>query len=298
MIATNVPRAKRKPGRLALNIFALVFTIAPVYLLGQSIWRYVAATSSALSAANDNKSIAAHKVSSQQVALFREPVVSITFDDGWGSVATTAAPILSNYAIATTEYIITDRVGQYNYMTLDQLHALKAAGHEIASHSASHVPLGKASESSIEHELTSSKEFIVKNHLADSSSVDFAFPYGSYSPRSVELGVNNYATLRNSNGNPRDGIDNSDINIASNFKPEYIIGYGVEADTKLSDIQAALAYAKTNNGWLVLIFHQIDTSQSEYSVSPRMLEDILSAIQNASIKTATMHDAYASRENK
>jgi len=296
MIASNLPKTKKSVGRIALNIFALVFTLAPVYLLAQTAWGYVAVTTGAFIAAGDNKTIAEHKVSSNDVKIFREPIVSVTFDDGWRSAATSAAPILAVHNIATTQYIITDKIGQPGYMTIDQLRAMKAAGHEIASHSTSHIPLKSASGQVLDTELKKSKAVLLKNNLIDPKSTHFSFPYGSYSTHAVEVGQSEYATLRNSNGNPADGIDARDVNIKEAFKAGYVIGYGVDVTTKLSDVQAAIAYAKSHNGWLVLIFHQIDDTLNEYSVSPQMFKDILTAIDDAGIKTATINDSYASLE--
>src|SRR3954465_6555116 len=38
--------------------------------------------------------------------LFSQPIVSVTFDDGWESVYTVAMPLLQKYGIHTTQYIL------------------------------------------------------------------------------------------------------------------------------------------------------------------------------------------------
>jgi predicted transcriptional regulator len=65
----------------------------------------------------------------------------------------------------------------------------------------------------------------------------------------------------------------------------------VNVDTPLSQVQAWIDYAQSNNVWLVLVFHQIDTSGSIYSSTPDTLQGIVNYIQKTGIEALPMREA-------
>ncbi len=76
----------------------------------------------------------------QNVVSSKDPVV-ITFDDGLESTYTIAFPIMQQYGIKGTVYVVPSLVGTSGYMTLDQLTELHNAGWTIASHTWDHQDL-------------------------------------------------------------------------------------------------------------------------------------------------------------
>lgn len=115
--------------------------------------------------------------------------LSITFDDGYLGNATIAAPILERNKIracffVTTAFIGTDRVPDWDremnidtkWMSWDQVRALRAAGHEIGSHTANHVDLGITHGAAAREEIKAGKER-VEAELSESSQL-FAYPFG------------------------------------------------------------------------------------------------------------------------
>lgn len=282
--------------RVVLTIAALAFTLVPVYMLGDAGVKYARTTIRSIDSSISSGDLAKQKVSSDDVELFSEPVVSITFDDGWENIATDAAPILAKYKIASTQYIITDRIAQPDYMDVTQLKALKTAGHEIGSHSSSHSKLDDESDRSVNEQLSVSKKALMQLGVTDKDNVNFAYPYGAYNDETNTAALEHFSSLRNSDGSPRDGIDHRDVNTKERFGRAYVIGYGIDKDTKLEDVRIALDYAREHNGWLVLIFHQINDKNDEYSTSHQDFEAILTMIQEQKIKTATVGKALASLE--
>jgi peptidoglycan/xylan/chitin deacetylase (PgdA/CDA1 family) len=113
----------------------------------------------------------------------------ITFDDGYQGNATVAAPILERHGVracffVTTQFIGTDFVPWWDrdkkidtrWMTWDQVRALRAAGHEIGSHTVTHANLGVTVGEEARREISGGSARL-DAELGESSGL-FAYPYG------------------------------------------------------------------------------------------------------------------------
>ena len=118
--------------------------------------------------------------------------VSFTFDDGYTSAATQAAPTLAKYGLSGTEYVATGCVGMTTvpntcqadndktYLTWAQIAQLKNTyGWEIGSHSATHQLLTGLKEPELEEEILESKKTLEKS--LSTKVKYFAYPKGKYS---------------------------------------------------------------------------------------------------------------------
>jgi len=122
-------------------------------------------------------------------------IISITFDDCCASVATKAAPIFKEYGVAGTFFVCGAYVGKSADVactckvkcpapvTLDQLHALKDAGWEIASHTYNHCHGGKVTLEQYEESVKKNRHWIEYNGLGDGSG--FSYPWGVYTERLI-----------------------------------------------------------------------------------------------------------------
>jgi hypothetical protein len=117
------------------------------------------------------------------------PSLTITFDDGYRGNATTAAPILERHGLrgcffVTTQFIGTNYVPWWDrdlnietmWMTWDQVRALRDAGHEIGSHTETHVDLGTVGCDEARREIQGANERL-KKELGLSLGL-FAYPFG------------------------------------------------------------------------------------------------------------------------
>jgi peptidoglycan/xylan/chitin deacetylase (PgdA/CDA1 family) len=117
------------------------------------------------------------------------PSLTITFDDGYRGNATIAAPILERHALRgcfflTTQFIGTDHVPFWDrelnietmWMTWDDVRGLRDAGHELGSHTETHVDLGRVGREEARREIQGADERL-KKELGSSSGL-FAFPFG------------------------------------------------------------------------------------------------------------------------
>lgn len=126
-----------------------------------------------------------------------KPIV-ITFDDGWKNQYENALPVLLKYNMHATFYIYTGVIGSSLYMSWDDLHNLVNLNMEIGDHTKSHVRLTKINPNNLDEEIVKSKSILEKNlHVTVS---DFAFPYGDYNKKIIEVVKNaGYISARTSN---------------------------------------------------------------------------------------------------
>jgi peptidoglycan/xylan/chitin deacetylase (PgdA/CDA1 family) len=112
------------------------------------------------------------------------PVV-LTFDDGHDDFAYRAVPVLQDNGLTATSFVVPGFLGRSSYMTVDQLHAVVAAGMTIGAHTMHHVDLARVSPSVAADEITRSRS--VLQQLTGQPVADFAYPYGIFSSRVVEM---------------------------------------------------------------------------------------------------------------
>jgi hypothetical protein len=61
----------------------------------------------------------------------------------------------------------------------------------------------------------------------------------------------------------------------------------------LSDIQSWLTQAQQTKTWLVLVFHDVDTSNSQYSITPQNFTAVLTSISNDQLPVVTVAQALS-----
>jgi peptidoglycan/xylan/chitin deacetylase (PgdA/CDA1 family) len=110
-----------------------------------------------------------------------KPII-LTFDDGGESTYITALPIMQRYQFTGISYIVYHYVGITNYMNVDQIRALHAAGWEIGSHGLTHRDLTTRPDRQ-EDEIAGSRRQL--ESLLDVPISSFAYPFGAYDESSL-----------------------------------------------------------------------------------------------------------------
>ena len=116
----------------------------------------------------------------------RTSEIVITFDDGQKSVYTYAYPIMKQYGIKGTVFIIPSYIGKPNYLTLAELTELHNAGWTIANHSFDHTNLAILNKENITYEIQTTINWLKNNGFEDGAYY-FASPYGSYNTAVIEV---------------------------------------------------------------------------------------------------------------
>jgi len=122
-----------------------------------------------------------------------EDAVAITFDDGLASFGRIAAPLLLEYGLPVTLFVVTDAVGSSNVwrgrqdagvpvqslLDWEQLGALHEAGVRLGAHTCTHPRLTSLAGDAVEREIVASKQRLARELGVDAQT--FAYPYGAVS---------------------------------------------------------------------------------------------------------------------
>jgi len=139
-----------------------------------------------------------HPITARQLAEHHEkgtPLpdkpVMITFDDGWRNQYQFAAPLLKKYGFVATFFVNPQLIGYGSgYMTRDMLVALKDAGHDVESHTWTHLALTRRGT---EDQLAFQRRIMKQMTLSDAwlkqvvgrRPVALCYPFGYYDTEAV-----------------------------------------------------------------------------------------------------------------
>ncbi len=113
-----------------------------------------------------------------------ERPVALTFDDGGIDNYEVAFPLLKEYGLTGTFFVITGSVGREGRMGWEQLREMSAQGMSIQSHTVSHPDLRGVSASKLKSELVDSRKAIT-DAVGEPSYV-LSYPSGAYDGKVIE----------------------------------------------------------------------------------------------------------------
>jgi len=216
--------------------------------------------------------------------------IIISFDDGYQSVYTVAFPIMQQYGIKGTVYVITEMVGSPGYLTQAQLTALHNAGWTIANHSYRHWWMPELTTTQITTELQTAINWLNNNGFAD-GAYHFAYPYGEYDSRVLQienqLGIKTARTIESGNINPNSNINY--LELPSN-------GFTRTTTTAQwkSWIDQAIATSSTS---IILLHNVVNTPSITEDVSVTNFTEFIQYLAQAGVKTPTINEWYNEMNN-
>jgi len=233
-------------------------------------------------------------IKTENLNVFNQGLVSLTFDDGWQSVYDNAIPILDANNFKSTQYIITNAIGDTTngYMTFDEINSMHQNGHEIGSHTRTHADLTSAS-ADLQSEVYGSLSDLL---ISFNNVNNLAFPYGKYNPtvksfikdagylgaRTVDFGFNDKSA------------DKFALKVQI-VERGGICGSDTAPLTTLDQVKGWIDEANSNKTWLILVFHQIDNNNSNcYGTTHQMLQDIANYLKTTNTKVITVSQGLSS----
>ncbi|MEZ0154833.1 MAG: polysaccharide deacetylase family protein [Candidatus Reddybacter sp.] len=149
------------------------------------------------------------------------PGVAVTFDDGFADFHQNALPILEQWKIPATLFMVSQRIGQSNdwmrnrgfpsrpLLSLEQLREARDAGVTIGSHTCTHARLNEISSNpeQLQEQLEGSKKEL--EQILGQEVKHFAYPFGLHDPATIaavkQAGYNTACSTRS--GFNRQDID-------------------------------------------------------------------------------------------
>ncbi len=253
--------------------------------------------------------------------LFPQGLVSLTFDDGWQSQFDNAVPVLYAAHLHGTFYIITNAMlnspddPDLSFMSTSSVLSLQNTyGEEIGSHTEDHCDLVQLfndpnsamttvgcpdnplpAPSTAQDQIDGSKTALTDIGVTPVDT--FAYPYGSGAGNtSIEglLSADNFAAGRSV-------IQGYNL---KNTDPYALQVQVVDASVATNTIHSWIDYAAANKVWLILLFHQIETSTAPLATevdgtTQAVLQDTVDYLNgkkgtgNGQIGVDTIHDVMA-----
>lgn len=222
-----------------------------------------------------------YSVKSYVPVTFSNPIISLTFDDGWKSVYKNALPKLKKYNMQSTQYIVSGFIDTPRYMTQSMISAFQAQGSEIAGHTITHPDLTTLTPQELTYELSQSQSSL-RSLFGASVAENLASPYGAYNATTIDAIRPYYRSQRSTDAG---------YNTRENFNIYNIVVQNIIVTTTPAEVASWVEHAKADNSWLVIVYHQVDRSGSEYSVTPAHLNRELANIKASGVEVKTVSGA-------
>lgn len=229
----------------------------------------------------DTKDYGLYDISKPGAAAWQRPLASITFDDGWKSAYVNGVPLLKQYGYAATFYLNPAAIDTANFMDSNDVTTLSKEGHELASHGYQHHDFTTLDKQSIDYQLRYAYDYFKQIH--NQPVVHFSAPFGGTDSQVSYYAHKYYASLRGTE---------SGINTRQNFDPYNLLVLYVGNDTPSAKIASALAEAEATNGWLILVYHRVDTiTEGEPVIAPAQFQQQLDAIKKSGVTVTPVGSA-------
>ncbi|MFJ6002838.1 polysaccharide deacetylase family protein [Arthrobacter sp. NPDC092385] len=216
----------------------------------------------------------------------RQTVVSLTFDDGHDDQLE-ASRIMDRLGLKGTFYISSGLIAEEDApgdpgtkkMTLADVRALQAGGHEIGGHTVSHADLAALSPEEVQRQVCKDRTNLMDLGLRITS---FAYPFGAATHETERItagcGYNSARGLGDLLSPDVLGVANTCDNcpVAETMPPANAFRTRApnqqENTWTLADLQGTVTNAETTGGWLQLTFHHVDDTGGVLSVPPSVFD--------------------------
>ena len=232
----------------------------------------------------DNVSLSSS--SQQNPGIFSTGAVTLRFDDGWLSQYQVALPKLKSAGLKGTFFIVSQQIadnGYTDFMSKAQIKSLYTAGNEIGAHTRTHPYLSQLSSADQQTEIQGSLNDLLAMNVGPITS--FAYPYGDYNDTTLSL-------VKSDGFSDAAATLDGDATLASD--KYQLERQSMESTVTLAQTQKWIDNAIANKEWLILSFHQIDTSGVQYSISPTIFNQVVDYLKLKNIPVVTIQDGVKS----
>jgi peptidoglycan/xylan/chitin deacetylase (PgdA/CDA1 family) len=217
----------------------------------------------------------------------RGPIVSFTFDDFPQTALTVGGSILKAYGARGTYYTAIGLMNisnhQGDHFRSEDLEALLRDGHELASHTFSHVSCRSVSCSEFRGEVAKGRTAI-EELTGRSDSGNFAFPFGEVTlnvKKTVGLDVASSRSIWSGFNGPE-----VDLNL---LRANSLYG----DREKCAKVQELILENERRRSWLIFYSHDVRPTPSRFGCTPELLEFAVSFASQRGAFILTVADVVA-----
>lgn len=214
------------------------------------------------------------------------PIVSFCFDDFPRTAYTTGGAILKSFGVRGTYYAALGLMNTTNelgdQLRQEDIDSLLADGHELGSHTFSHVSCRTVSLRSFEKDVIKGRQAI--RALTGCDAGNFAYPRGHVSIRSKEK----IGALMNSCRGIYGGINDltADLNL---LRANSLYG---DVD-QCARFESLISTNEERRGWLIFYTHDIRQNPSAFGCTPALFDHTVSRAAESGCRIASIKEALA-----
>jgi len=217
----------------------------------------------------------------------RGPIVSFTFDDFPRTALTVGGRILKSYGIRGTYYAAIGLMNKSNELgeqfRREDLDTLLGDGHELASHTFSHVSCRSVSCSKFRREVEKGRRAI-EELTGRSDSGNFAFPFG-------EITLNGKRTVGPDVASSRgiwNGLNGPEVDL------NLLLANSLYGDRdECAQVQELILDNERRRSWLIFYSHDVHHTPSRFGCTPALLEFAVSLASHRSARILTVAEVIA-----
>jgi peptidoglycan/xylan/chitin deacetylase (PgdA/CDA1 family) len=216
----------------------------------------------------------------------RGPIVSFSFDDFPRSAYTAGGAILEQFGVRGTYYTAIGLMNTSNelgeHFSADDLDSLVARGHELASHTFSHVSCRSVSAATFRAEVEKGRKALSK--VTGQYRANFAYPFGHVTLQAKKT----LGTVLPSARSVIPGFNGPEIDLNL-----------LRANSLYGDLEGAgrvekliLENTKRKN-WLIFYTHDVRPKPSAYGCTPELLQMAVSCAVLGGCRILTVREVLA-----
>jgi peptidoglycan/xylan/chitin deacetylase (PgdA/CDA1 family) len=213
----------------------------------------------------------------------QEPIVSFTFDDFPHTAYSTGASILEQFGARGTFYAACGLMNTCNELgeqfRAKDIDSLLEKGHELASHTFSHISARSASCAEFCEDVTKGTEAVAK--LSGADSANFAYPYGHITLQ-TKRALANLSSARS----VIPGFNGPEIDL-NLLRANSLYG-NLDSALHVQELVMENAERKT---WLIFYTHDVRLDPSEFGCTPALLEAAVSCAARSGCRILTVQEA-------
>jgi peptidoglycan/xylan/chitin deacetylase (PgdA/CDA1 family) len=210
-------------------------------------------------------------------------VVSFTFDDFPATAAHQGAVFLEKQGWRGTFYLspglMDSDTAVGRIASASDVERLHRGGHEIGSHTHSHMSCQKANRSSLVRDLQMCADNLKRFGVAR----NFAFPYGGYDESALNFFSSHYDTIRTVQKGINSGM--TDLNLLK-ANPIY-------ESSDVDKVGSLIEQVRSSGGWLIFYTHDICADPSDYGCTPDRFQLVIDLVRKAGLEVRTIAETFS-----